>query len=57
MEECIGVFGEERQAAVCRELSKMFQETKRGTLATLKQYYTEKAPKGEIVVVVAGKED
>lgn len=57
MEECIGVFGEDRQAAVCRELSKMFQETKRGTLATLKQYYTEKAPKGEIVVVVAGKED
>lgn len=57
LEECIGVFGEERQAAVCRELSKMFQETKRGTLATLKQYYTEKAPKGEIVVVVAGKED
>lgn len=56
LEECIGVFGEDRIAAVSREISKMFQETKRGTLAELKQHFTDKPPKGEIVCMVAGKE-
>lgn len=57
LEECIAIFGEERQAAVSREVSKMFQETQRGTLAELRQYFTDKAPKGEIVCMVGGKED
>lgn len=47
--------GTDRQAAVCRELTKMFEETRKGTLAELQQYYESKAPKGEIVIVVAGK--
>ncbi|HDR50386.1 MAG TPA: 16S rRNA (cytidine(1402)-2'-O)-methyltransferase [Mariniphaga anaerophila] len=48
-------FGEERKACVCRELSKMFEEIKRGTVAKLQQYYTEHLPKGEIVIVVEGR--
>lgn len=50
------VFGVERKASVSREISKLFEETKRGTLAELIQYYTLHTPKGEIVVVVAGFE-
>jgi len=47
-------FGAERNASVSRELSKMFEETKRGTLTELAQYFTEHPPKGEIVIIVAG---
>lgn len=54
LEECITMMGPERRAAVSRELSKMYEETRRGTLEELRQYFTEKAPKGEIVVVVEG---
>jgi 16S rRNA (cytidine1402-2'-O)-methyltransferase len=46
--------GSERQCCVCRELSKMFEEVKRGTATELLKYYTEHPPKGEIVIVVAG---
>ena len=49
-------FGAERQAAVCREISKMFEETNRNTLAALAEYYEATPPKGEIVIVVEGKE-
>lgn len=45
-----------RQAAVCRELTKMFEETRKGTLAELAAYYEATPPKGEIVIVVVGKE-
>lgn len=48
-------FGEERRACVCRELSKMFEEIKRGTVTELMEYYTAHPPKGEIVIVVEGK--
>ncbi|MDP3451747.1 MAG: 16S rRNA (cytidine(1402)-2'-O)-methyltransferase [Bacteroidales bacterium] len=48
-------FGEEREAAVSREISKLHEENKRGTLASLAQWYSAKEPKGEIVVVVSGK--
>lgn len=49
--------GEERLACVCREISKMHEEIKRGTLAELRDHYapSEKV-KGEIVVVVAGSD-
>jgi 16S rRNA (cytidine1402-2'-O)-methyltransferase len=47
-------FGYERRACVCRELSKIFEEKKRGTLAELHNYYAENPPKGEIVIVVEG---
>ncbi|WP_321342794.1 16S rRNA (cytidine(1402)-2'-O)-methyltransferase [uncultured Draconibacterium sp.] len=50
-------FGPERKACVCRELSKMFEEVKRGTVTELQAYYTEHSPKGEIVIVVEGKND
>lgn len=48
-------FGADRQVAVCRELTKMFEETRTGTLTEVAAYYTAHPPKGEIVVVVAGK--
>ncbi len=47
--------GAERPAAVCRELTKMFEETRRGTLAELAAHYEATPPKGEIVVVVGGR--
>ena len=48
------VMGEEREAAVCREISKLHADTQRGTLAELIQHFTVNEPKGEIVIVVAG---
>ncbi|CAM1358505.1 16S rRNA (cytidine(1402)-2'-O)-methyltransferase [Tenacibaculum soleae] len=48
-------FGEDRQISVSRELTKMFEETKRGTVKEVLSYYTEKPAKGEIVIVVDGK--
>lgn len=50
------VFGPERKASVSREISKFHEETKRGTLAGLAEYYTLHQPKGEIVLIVAGLE-
>jgi 16S rRNA (cytidine1402-2'-O)-methyltransferase len=50
-------FGEEREACVSRELSKIYEENVRGNLSFLAAYYTEKPPKGEIVIVVAGKKE
>ncbi len=57
LEECIEHFGAERLASVSREISKMFEETQRGTLQELKTHFEEKGVKGEIVVVVGGKPD
>ncbi|MBP3230353.1 MAG: 16S rRNA (cytidine(1402)-2'-O)-methyltransferase [Prevotella sp.] len=48
------VFGEDRQVSVCREISKVHEESVRGTLAEVIAHFTEKEPKGEIVVVLAG---
>ena len=48
-------FGEERQISVSRELSKLFEVTKRGTAKSVLENYTNHPPKGEIVIVVAGK--
>lgn len=50
-------FGPERQASVSREISKMHEETVRGTLAELIEHFTANAPRGEIVIVVAGIDD
>jgi 16S rRNA (cytidine1402-2'-O)-methyltransferase len=46
--------GEERQASVSREISKLYEETVRGTLAELADHFTEKPPKGEFVIVLSG---
>ncbi len=48
-------FGSDRQVSVSRELTKLFEETIRGTSTEVLAYYTNKPPKGEIVIVVAGK--
>lgn len=48
------VLGESRQAAFGRELTKRFEEFRRGTLAELLAYYEEHEPRGEFVLVVAG---
>jgi 16S rRNA (cytidine1402-2'-O)-methyltransferase len=48
-------FGADRLACVSRELSKMFEENVRGTLQDLAGHFENKPPKGEIVIVVAGK--
>ena len=49
-------FGPDRQASVSREISKLHNSTRNGTLAQLAQYYETNAPRGEIVLVVAGHE-
>ncbi|MGB4577973.1 MAG: 16S rRNA (cytidine(1402)-2'-O)-methyltransferase [Paludibacter sp.] len=51
------VFSAERKASVSREISKIYEETKRGTLSELTQYFSEHQPKGEIVIIVAGFEE
>lgn len=49
--------GGQRKAAVCREISKVHNECKRGTLDELVSWFTDHEPKGEIVVIVEGKEN
>jgi 16S rRNA (cytidine1402-2'-O)-methyltransferase len=55
LEEFITYFGEERQCSVSRELTKMFEENKRGSLKEVAEYFKQKTVKGEIVIVLAGK--
>lgn len=56
LQDLANYFGENRKASVSRELTKMFEETKRGTLIELIQYFSQKNVKGEIVIVVNGCE-
>lgn len=55
LEQFSEYFGADRQASVSRELTKLFEETIRGTLTEIIAYFAEKTIKGEIVIVVAGK--
>ncbi|HEY2722534.1 MAG TPA: 16S rRNA (cytidine(1402)-2'-O)-methyltransferase [Chitinophagaceae bacterium] len=55
LHEFIQYFGAERLCSVSRELTKLFEENKRGTLKEVHEYFSEKNPKGEIVIVVEGK--
>jgi len=48
-------FGTDRQISVSRELTKMYEETVRGTITEVIDYFTIKPPKGEFVIVVGGK--
>jgi 16S rRNA (cytidine1402-2'-O)-methyltransferase len=48
-------FGEDRPVSVSRELTKLYEETVRGTAKEVLEHYTQKPPKGEIVIVVGGK--
>ena len=52
----VEVFGPERPASVCREISKVHEESVRGTLQELLSHFTETEPRGEFVIVVGGKE-
>lgn len=54
LEQLAKVCGEERQAAVCREISKRFADTQRGTLRQLIDHFTANEPKGEIVLLLGG---
>jgi 16S rRNA (cytidine1402-2'-O)-methyltransferase len=54
LQQLAEVFGTERQASVCREISKVHEESVRGSLEELIAHFTEHQPKGEIVIVVAG---
>ena len=47
-------FGEERKVSVSRELTKLYEETIRGTSKEVLDHYTQKPPKGEIVIIVEG---
>lgn len=51
------VFGSDRQAAAAREISKLHEECVRGTLSELVQHFTANEPRGEFVLLVAGKDD
>ncbi|MBR2262375.1 MAG: 16S rRNA (cytidine(1402)-2'-O)-methyltransferase [Paludibacteraceae bacterium] len=52
----IEVMGEERKVSVTREISKLHEETVRGTLSEVKAHFEQHEPKGEIVMVLGGKE-
>lgn len=54
LEEFIAYFGAERQCSVSRELTKIYEETVRGTLHEVWNYFREKTVKGEIVIVLEG---
>ena len=57
LEELAQNFGADRKAAVSRELTKMYEENKTGTLSELAEYFSAKTIKGEIVLVVEGKKE
>jgi 16S rRNA (cytidine1402-2'-O)-methyltransferase len=50
-------YGEDRQVSVCREISKVHEESVRGSLAEVIAHFQEHEPKGEIVIVLAGYEE
>ena len=56
LEQFAEVFGTERQVSCCREISKIHEESVRGTLADVIAHFKETEPRGEFVIVVAGKE-
>ena len=50
-------FGADRPVSVCREISKIHEESVRGTLTEVIAHFTQNEPRGEIVIVLSGKED
>jgi 16S rRNA (cytidine1402-2'-O)-methyltransferase len=55
LSDFVKYFGADRPVSISRELSKLYEETVRGTAAEVLGHYSEKPPKGEIVVIVGGK--
>lgn len=56
LDDLAAAFGEDRRIALCREMTKLHEETRRCTIGEAIAYYTENTPKGEYVLVVAGAE-
>lgn len=56
LQQFVELFGPERQGSVSRELTKVYEETVRGSLPEIIAYFAEKTIKGEIVIVIQGKE-
>lgn len=54
LEQFAEVFGEDREVAVTREISKKFEQTVRGTVAEVAEHFRQNEPKGEFVIVLAG---
>ena len=57
LEQFVEHFGADRIVSVSRELTKIYEETKTGPLSEVLQYFAGKDVKGEIVIVLAGKEE
>lgn len=57
LEQFADVFGEERQVSVCREISKIHEESVRGTLKEVADHFRETEPKGEIVMILQGADE
>ena len=57
LEQLAEVMGGERRASVSREISKLHEDTQRGTLTELTAHYKQTPPKGEIVLIVEGKKE
>ena len=55
LEDLIEYFGSNRQCCVSRELTKMYEENRRGTLQEVLDHFKDKTVKGEIVIIVAAK--
>ena len=56
LQQLAEVFGSDRQVSCCREISKVHEESVRGTLAEVTAHFQQTEPRGEFVIVVAGKE-
>ena len=56
LSELIGYLGPDRPCSVSRELTKLYEENRRGTLQEVHDYFSEKTVKGEIVIIIAGTE-
>ena len=57
LEQFCEVFGRERSVAVCREISKVYEQTVRGTMAEVTEHFKTNEPKGEFVIIVGPKVD
>jgi 16S rRNA (cytidine1402-2'-O)-methyltransferase len=55
LEEAVASFGADRPASISRELSKMYEETVRGSLGELMEHFKAHPPKGEFIIIIAGK--
>jgi 16S rRNA (cytidine1402-2'-O)-methyltransferase len=57
LEQFTEIFGPDRPVCVCREISKIHEESVRGTLTEVLSHFREREPKGEIVIVLGGTPD